>query len=222
MHLIRRAGNAGVAWPSYQSVGDHCFTSVSDNPATRKSFARNAIDELIAAGLIAKESRTREDGGQSSNAYLIADPVPLSTPVPISTAHAYIDTPRAYQAPEDNTNEGIPIKKDDDDDRVRARGQVIKTYQDNIGVITPIVGEDLNDLIDEVGHLAVLEGIRIATQQNKRFFKYVRTCAVNHANGVEKPKPKGGDYPPQHRSTNRGYNAFADYLQEERIRNGLH
>src|SRR6187549_2505188 len=68
MHLVRRADKNGVAWPSYQTIGDHCFASVSEKPATRKTFARNAIDELIAAGLIRKEERVRDDGGQSSNA----------------------------------------------------------------------------------------------------------------------------------------------------------
>lgn len=114
MHLVRRADAKGVAWPSYQKIGDHCFASVSEKPATRKTFARNAVDELIAAGLIRKEVRIREDGGQSSNAYTLINP---STGVLLSTggaykgmAHAKLSTPRAYQAPEDNTNEGNPIE----------------------------------------------------------------------------------------------------------------
>lgn len=113
MHLVRRADKTGVAWPSYQKIGDHCFSSVSDNEHTRKTFARNAIDELIAANLIRKEERVRDDGGQSSNAYVLVDPLLSSTPMPISTPHAYEGTPRAYQAPEGNPIEGTPIKKPD-------------------------------------------------------------------------------------------------------------
>jgi hypothetical protein len=122
MHLVRRANGKGVAWPSYQSVGDHCFISVSDKPATRKTFARNAIDQLIEAGLIRKEERLREDGSQTSNAYVLVNPSESSTPMPIKHPHAYegsphadISTPHAYKASnegiplEGNTNEGIPF-----------------------------------------------------------------------------------------------------------------
>lgn len=96
MHLARRAGSDGTAWPSYQAIGDHCFAAVSENKSTRKTFARKAIDELIDAGLIAKESRRKDDGALTSNSYRIidgygcanfsqpeADPMPIDTPMPI-------------------------------------------------------------------------------------------------------------------------------------------
>lgn len=94
MHLARRADGKGQAWPSYQSIGDHCFASVSDNPATRKTFARRAVDELLEHQLIVKAERRREDGGQTSNAYSLIDPPVLNRhppvlnkacPVPIGT-----------------------------------------------------------------------------------------------------------------------------------------
>lgn len=74
MHLARRADKSGKAWPSYQSIGDHCFSSISQTSATRKTFARNAIEELVKAGLIVKEQRRRDDGGQTSNAYVLVNP----------------------------------------------------------------------------------------------------------------------------------------------------
>jgi len=124
MHLARRADANGVAWPSYQAIGDHCFKSVSDNPVTRKSFARRAIEELIAAGIVSKEAREREDGGQSSNGYKLsavdsgADPMPIDTGVPNSTPMLNghypmpIDTPHAYKAPNNIPYEGSPISPD--------------------------------------------------------------------------------------------------------------
>lgn len=92
MHLARRANKSGVAWPSYQSIGDHCFSSISDNQATRRSFARRAVDELIAARLIVKTNRSA-DGAPTSNAYQLIDPpqggMPIGTPMPIGTGYAY-------------------------------------------------------------------------------------------------------------------------------------
>jgi hypothetical protein len=151
MHLVRRADKSGVAWPSYQKIGDHCFSSVSDKPATRKTFARNAIDELIEAQLIRKEERIRDDGGQSSNAYTLVNP---SMGVLLSTGGAYkgrghadIDTPRAYQAPEDNTNEGIsnegtPFKVD--------AAPVAQTpQQEMFGAICEAIGWDHHVISDK-------------------------------------------------------------------------
>lgn len=93
MHLVRRADKSGVAWPSYQGIADHCFASISDNPSTRKSYARKAIDQLIAAGLVRKELRAREDGGQTSNAYVLVDPCLISTPMLNKHPHAYSAAP---------------------------------------------------------------------------------------------------------------------------------
>lgn len=185
MHLVRRADKNGVAWPSYQKIGDHCFASVSDKPATRKTFARNAIDELIEAGLIRKEERIRDDGGQSSNAYILVNP---SMGVLLSTGGAFISTPRAYQAPEDNTNEGNPIK---DDDNARAKGDeaVFTAWAENVpGTMTPILAEKLHELIDECGAPSVIHGIVVAVEAGARNYKYIAACARNHAQGNEAPQ----------------------------------
>lgn len=104
MHIARRADNTeGAAWPSYQSIGDHCFASVSDNKATRKSFARAAIDNLIAAGLIEKHNRKDDDGGNMSNVYVLVDPMPIGTPRAYS-AHPVLNKHQRY------SNEGNPVK----------------------------------------------------------------------------------------------------------------
>ena len=86
MHLARRAGKSGFAFPSYQSIGDHCFSSVSDNHATRRSMARKAIDDLIAHKLIEKRARVTGDGDSDSNGYVLLDTgMPIGTPMPIDT-----------------------------------------------------------------------------------------------------------------------------------------
>lgn len=126
MHLARRADADGMAWPSYQSIGDHCFKSVSDNPATRKSFARRALDELIEANLISKQAREREDGGQTSNGYSLstverfAPPhAYISTPMPNTQGPCLIDPPHAYEG----TN-NTPIEVTPKEERERAPAPV--------------------------------------------------------------------------------------------------
>lgn len=111
MHLVRRADKSGVAWPSYQGIADHCFGSISENPSTRKSFARKAVDQLLEAGLIRKELRSREDGGQTSNAYVLVDPCLLSTPMPNKHPYAYLAPPMSIeQGPCLSSTEDIPIE----------------------------------------------------------------------------------------------------------------
>lgn len=78
MHLSRRADKSGAAWPSYQSIGDHCFISVYKHPDGRRKHAVNAVAELVKAGLIKKEKRMNEHG-QQTNAYVLLDPVTVAS-----------------------------------------------------------------------------------------------------------------------------------------------
>lgn len=74
MHLSRRADKSGAAWPSYQSIGNHCFGSVYDHPDTRRRHAVKAIADLVDAGLIHKGKR-KHPRGQQSNCYTLLEPV---------------------------------------------------------------------------------------------------------------------------------------------------
>lgn len=71
VHLVRRAGRDNRAWPSYKSIGRHCFRR--DFPrATDDTLKRRAIEavkELEAVGLVRIEKRQREDGTSASNVY---------------------------------------------------------------------------------------------------------------------------------------------------------
>lgn len=119
MHLARRADKTGIAWPSYQSIGDHCFASVSENAATRKSHARKAIDQLVNAGLIRKEERTHEDGSQSSNCYDLASPCLISTPMLNKHPDANLADPMLIEqgpclsSTKDTPIEDSPLKEED-------------------------------------------------------------------------------------------------------------
>jgi hypothetical protein len=71
-HLARRAGSDNFAWPSYSSIGEHCFRSsypkAKDATLRRKALA--AVEELKKAGLIEIEKRTLDGKqGNITNAY---------------------------------------------------------------------------------------------------------------------------------------------------------
>lgn len=193
MHLSRRADAEGYAWPSYQAIGDHCFKSISDNPATRKSHARKAIEDLIGAGLLSKEARERDDGGQSSNGYKLSTVDSVAPPVLIKHPPVPNDTPMlnghdpCLSGTKDTSIEGTPI--DDDGDNARAgEGAVFKAWDENIpGTMTPILSGKLHELIDECGPPAVIYGIVASVEAGARNFKYIAACARNHASGREPP-----------------------------------
>lgn len=77
-HLARRAGGQNYAWPSYASMGRHCFrpSYPKAKDATLRRKALEAVDELKKTGLIEVEERTLpETKGNMSNAYRL---VPLA------------------------------------------------------------------------------------------------------------------------------------------------
>jgi hypothetical protein len=161
MHLARRADNdSGAAWPSYQSIGDHCFASVSDNKATRKSFARTAVDNLIANGLVEKHNRKDAKSGNLSNIYVLVDPVPIGTPraysaQPVLNKHQRI------------SNEGYPIEGDDDFAKVTS-------YLDTNGVAG---GEIMFDGYKDIGgRIEPATNGRIGEAVNGRFL-YTETSS---------------------------------------------
>jgi hypothetical protein len=74
LHLTRRAGRNGEAYPSYASIGKHCFRCDYPNakPETLERRAREAIKELVEKGLIIKQVNKRANGSHASNNYSFA------------------------------------------------------------------------------------------------------------------------------------------------------
>ena len=71
--LARRAGKDNCAWPSYAAIGEQCFRAnwPAAGADTLKRHAIAAVNELISFGLIRKEKRTADDGGDATNAYYL-------------------------------------------------------------------------------------------------------------------------------------------------------
>ena len=211
MHLARRAGKNGMAFPSYQSIGDHCFTSVSANASTRRSMARKAIAELITHNLIEKKARQNADGDSDSNGYIMLDVqgVPIDTPMPIDTPKANIDggVPNKHTGVP-NKHTGVPIGTKDTPiedtpvedtpnnkttsssggvpDDAAALGEVYRTWEQNMpGSLTQIIAEQIAADVDTYGASEVIEAIRTAVMQNVRKPAYVRGVLQRRAAGGE-------------------------------------
>lgn len=100
-HLARRAGQ-GEAWPSYQSIGDHCFSMVWENPSTRRRRAIEAINELVATGLVVKEERKADDGRNLTNIIRLVEPHGAVAP------YSAKSIPMVLKAPKGTPMEGTP------------------------------------------------------------------------------------------------------------------
>lgn len=78
--------------------------------------------------------------------------------------------------------------------------KVYRAYEQNIGMLTPIIAEKLDDDIQEFGHEWVLEAIAAAVKQEKRSLAYVEGILKGwRREGKNAPKRKGasaGDPPP--------------------------
>lgn len=206
MHLARRADKAGFAWPSYQTVGDHCFSSVSDNPVTRRSMARKAIDELLAAGLISKENR-QNDSGFTSNVYTMTDcvsigiampqnsndvPIDIAVPgndvdVPIGTAMPHNPDPMPIgkampNGTKDTLIEDTPIEDTpDDDEDARVRDPFEQAWFDTFGVdMSPEIQKAVERLRKDCSDEAVIYAIREGRNAKSRSFKYIGQIARNY------------------------------------------
>lgn len=67
-------------------------------------------------------------------------------------------------------------------------GAVFTAWLENMpGTMTPILKDEILELIDECSARSVIHGITVSVEQNKRFFKYVASVARNHSAGREPP-----------------------------------
>ena len=70
-HIVRRVGKHEKAWPSYRSIGVHCFPDLKEDSARIKAI--KAVKELIAWNLIEVEKNQTATGFHSNNYYLTDD-----------------------------------------------------------------------------------------------------------------------------------------------------
>ena len=103
-HLARRAGS-GMAWPSYQSMGDHCFMGQAE-AGRRRNIAIEAMKELVERALIKKVARKDGEINQTNLYYLTPrDEWGGSTPSVLVR--------EAYQGSTPSVPKGTPSKSSD-------------------------------------------------------------------------------------------------------------
>jgi len=111
LYLCRCADEEGQSFPSHSTIGEKCGIK-------SRQTVINALKELESIGLLTKENRNREDGGQTSNLYTIYDePTPvqeMDTPPCRGDGHPpvqEIDTPCLGDGHEGLPKEGLPNNK---------------------------------------------------------------------------------------------------------------
>ena len=70
-HLLRRVGKNDKAWPSYRSIGCHCFPSMKEESARSKAI--RSVKELVEWNLIRVENVQTNQGFHSNHYYITND-----------------------------------------------------------------------------------------------------------------------------------------------------
>ncbi|MEQ8672828.1 MAG: DnaD domain protein [Aggregatilineales bacterium] len=73
-----------------------------------------------------------------------------------------------------NSGQYIPADEGNPVEILPPRLTIYKLYEDNIGMLTPIIADELKDMEKTFPPAWVEEGIRIAVQSNKRNLRYIR------------------------------------------------
>ena len=71
----------------------------------------------------------------------------------------------AHNGTHDNTDTVLPVQPDS--------GDAYAAYESNVGALTPMIADSITDAVTEYTSAWVVEAIRIATQREKRNWKYI-------------------------------------------------
>lgn len=125
--------------------------------------AYNGAEKAIARGLI--EKTVSPTNITTWRAVVAGDTVVLSQRIRTVS-------PRKVQVPVKESKE-IEIKKNEDDERTAEIGKVYKTYQSEIGVITPMIADSIDGWIKDGFPLKWLcDAFHESSAQGKRSWKY--------------------------------------------------
>lgn len=92
-------------------------------------------------------------------------------------------TPINQNQSQNRTEQNQSQKRDDD-------GLVFEMFENNICILNARMAEQLGDAIDTYGRDRVIEGIKIASDNNGRTVKYLLTVLENRKNGKDFQKKK--------------------------------
>jgi DnaD/phage-associated family protein len=97
---------------------------------------------------------------------------------------------------------------------------VYKVYEENIGVMSPLIAESITSALQEHPESDVIDAIRVAVEANARSWKYVtavlRRWATEGRDGKDRRETDGK--PERHSEANRSDEFIEKYLERQRAR----
>ena len=98
------------------------------------------------------------------------------------------EAPSTIPAPELRNNSGdtpeqIPVNLTKQKRKEHNIGEAYQFYENNFGMLTPYIGEELGDLADEYTFDWLMDAMRISIESNARNLKYVRAVLKNRKDG---------------------------------------
>lgn len=176
-----------------------------------EAAVRSALKELEVAGYLVRVRSQGERGRFEWTSYLYDEPQKKASP--------QVDSPRVENPPMESPRDGYPpMENPRVDNRTlinteviktekqlqpqqpprskkanpKERGAVHKCWQQNIpGTMTPIIAEQLDDLIDDFGADSLIRAITVAVNANIRTMRYVKGVLEKEQNGTQ-PAGNGG------------------------------
>lgn len=144
------------------------FIGKTSTEADRKRSYRARID--------AEKKKLLPEPEQEQDKCLDKCPTKVGT---MSTKDRYRDRDRDISI---SSSYNPPSGKDDDDDWKN----ICNLWNGNISPLTPLLGEKLKSLFDEVGYAPLEQGITKAVEHGARNFAYIQAVARNIATGNSK------------------------------------
>lgn len=164
LYLVRCANQGAKAFPSYQTIAFKCHLS-----------RRTVIDTVKC--LIASKLLTKEATPFKTNTYIISLPSATTAP-PSATTAPYKE---------------LSIKNSLTTTRDNGHKNLFKLYEENIGILTPLISEELKDIAGEYPPEWFEEAVKEACEANTRKLSYIRAILKRwRVEGFKSPKPQRG------------------------------
>ncbi|MBC62886.1 MAG: hypothetical protein CL746_00945 [Chloroflexi bacterium] len=97
---------------------------------------------------------------------------------------------------------------------------VINLYENNIGYITPIIYENIHDALKEYDEKDILDAIKIATENNVKNWKYIKTILERWTTEGKEREVKNERYGAIRRNSeeNRSDEFYREYVRKQKSR----
>jgi DNA replication protein len=182
MTLARYANQNGESFPAVKTIATVCDCS--------ENKVREAIKHLVRLGLLRVEERSKDSGGQTSNLYTLLTPPTRQVKPPPSQDEApplHTVNPNKTHSEQDSSNksssssESSKTKIAAEEPKAAATAEdkaklqkVVKLYEENLGVITPLTHDLLIEMADKYALAHIEFAMTEAVKANVRKLNYVQ------------------------------------------------